>query len=391
MNTTHHTRTALAALGLATLTALSIAAATPAAANDVIATDTTVAEAAPAVAVVPTAVASRPRTITVTHHGGRSVTLFAKGERIRRVLAPGAKPATFAGLTAGRTYTVAIGGEPIGAVVALDAPTAASGLQVRTTGTPGAVLLTWRHAPTAATGGRAISYDVTATSAGAPTVRATVRGARTATLTGLQTDARYSFRVVPRNSAGTGKATAATMSRTLGELTGSTVATAPAPAPSSPAPSVPVASVPAPAPAPAPAPRPSTRTVWVCPDGYTETDGMCRMTKAYTYHEEVETSPYTYHSEQQLNTIMVPATHNGTIWTWSCPSGYSDGGGQWGVGVCKGAVTAQVKDAPPAGWYDTGSAYGHAIDVQDPMPEGYLDDGTQWVRTAAKIAREVPA
>lgn len=115
------------------------------------------------------------------------------------------------------------------------------------------------------------------------------------------------------------------------------------------------------------------------------------MTKAYTYHEEVEISPYTYHSEQQLNTITVPATHNGTIWTWSCPSGYTDGGGQWGVGVCKGTVTVQVKDAPPTGWYDTGSAYGHAIDVKDPMPEGYLDDGTQWVRTAAKVAREVPA
>ena len=88
MNTTHHTRTALAALGLSALTALSIIAATPATAdevpaNDVIASDTSVAEAAPAIAVVPTAVASRPRTITVTNHGGRSVTLFAKGERIR--------------------------------------------------------------------------------------------------------------------------------------------------------------------------------------------------------------------------------------------------------------------------------------------------------------------
>jgi hypothetical protein len=112
---------------------------------------------------------------------------------------------------------------------------------------------------------------------------------------------------------------------------------------------------------------------------------------AYTYHEEVETSPYTYHSEQQVDTITVPATHNGTIWTWSCPSGYSDGGGQWGVGVCKGAVLVKVKDAPPQGWYDTGSAYGHDIDVQDPMPTGYLDDGTQWVTTTAKVAKVVPA
>ena len=103
MNTTHHTRTALAALALAAVTTLSMAAAGPAAADvpatavladDVIAADTTVAEAAPAVAVVPTAVASRPGAITVTNHGGRSVALFAKGERIRRILAPGSRPAT---------------------------------------------------------------------------------------------------------------------------------------------------------------------------------------------------------------------------------------------------------------------------------------------------------
>ena len=129
----------------------------------------------------------------------------------------------------------------------------------------------------------------------------------------------------------------------------------------------------------------------MCPDGYEDVEGQCTSTKEYTFHVETETSPYTYHSEQQLNTISVPATFNGTVWTWSCPSGYVDGGGQWGVGICKGTVTASVKDAPPTGWYDSGSAYVRDVDVLDDAPDGYLDDGTQWVRTAARIATEVPA
>ena len=29
--------------------------------------------------------------------------------------------------------------------------------------------------------------------------------------------------------------------------------------------------------------------------------------------------------------------------------------------------------------------------MKDPLPAGYLDDGTQWIRTAAKIAHEVLA
>jgi hypothetical protein len=59
--------------------------------------------------------------------------------------------------------------------------------------------------------------------------------------------------------------------------------------------------------------------------------------------------------------------------------------------VCKGTVTVSVKDSPPVGWFDTGSAYGRTIDVRDPLPAGYLDDGTQWVSTAAKVAKVVPA
>ncbi len=389
MNTNSHIRIAgrMAAALTGAVIALGVVAA-PAVADEVIAVDSssTVAPAA-----VPRAIASKPRSITVTNHGGHSVVLFAKGEPIRRDLAPGSAPAVFSGLTAGRTYTIAIGGQPMGAVVALDRPTAASGLTVRTTSTPGTVSLTWRHTATTATGGTDLIYDVTATSPTAPTVRTTVTGVRTATLTGLDTDAVYTFTVAPRNNAGTGKATRAQMTRSLG---GATAGQRSDSAPIAEAASVPAA-VPtpaaAPAPAPAPAPRPATKTIYVCPDGYATAGDLCQQSTAYTFHTETLTSPYTYHQEQQANTINVPATHNGTVWTWTCPSGYDSGGGQWGVGVCKGTVTATVKDAPPAGYTDNGSSYAKEIQVKDTLPVGWTDNGTQWIRTAAKVAMEVAA
>ena len=245
MITTYLTRIAALGATAALAAALGIGTAAPALADDVIAIDTTTA-APVAAAAVPTALASRPRTIVVTHHGGRSVTLFAKGERIRRVLAPGSRPATFTGLTAGRIYTVAIGGQPIGSVVALDRPTAASGLTVRTTGTPGTVALSWRHRATTATGGRAVRFDVRATSTGAPTVTATVTGTPKAVLTGLDVDAIYTFRVTPRNNAGAGRATTATMGRSLAQAGGRPASTPVAQTPVAQTPTtVPVTQVPA--------------------------------------------------------------------------------------------------------------------------------------------------
>jgi hypothetical protein len=370
-----------------------LVAAPPAFAGEVIASDATVAEASVAVAAtVPTAVASKPRTIVVTSHGGRSVVLFAKGERIRRVLAPGSRPAVFTGLTPGRVYTVAVGGQPVGAVAALDRPASASGLVVRTTDTPGTVSLAWRHLATAATGGRSVTYDVLAQSSGSR-VDETVVGARTAMLTGLDPQAVYTFSVTPRNDAGAGKATRAAMTRSLASLSGSGASTG-----------LPVATTGASSASTynggstnsaesgssAPA-RPVYTTIYVCPDGYTEANGGCITSLPYTFHKETRTVAYTYHEEQVVDTKAVSATFDGTAWTWTCPTGYNAGGGQWGIGVCKGLVTATVKDAPPIGWYDTGTAFAQDYDVKDPMPAGFLDDGNQWIKTAAKIAKEVPA
>jgi hypothetical protein len=391
MNTMHLSR--ITALGASAMlaAAAAIGAAGPVLANDVIAVD---AAAVPAAATgVPTAVASRPGTIVVTRHGGRSVTLFAKGERIRRVLAPGRRPATFTGLTAGRVYTVAIGGQPIGAVVALNAPTAASGLTVRTTDTPGTVTLTWRHRPSAATGGRAIRYDVRATSRTAPPVTATVTGALSTRLTGLATDAVYTFRVTPRNTAGAGRSTTAVMTRTLAQASSRPAASpvAEAPAPTQPPVAVtPVAVTPAPAPAPAPGPAPAptpapaTKTIWVCPEGFTEVGNLCQKTAAYTY----DTTPYTYHVDfiQTGTHVEYSTSPNGGTY-------YPAGQPQWNFGaagyykVVTDGYEVIVKDPKPAGYTDTGTEYTKL----DPAPAGYLDDGTQWVLTVAKISKVVPA
>lgn len=377
------TRLAAGIAGL-TLTALTAVCAPPAMADEVIAQDPA-ASVSTIASNVPTARASRPRQITVTNHGGRSVTLFAKGERIRRVLAPGARPAVFSGLTAGRVYTVAVGSEPIGTVVALDAPAAAAGLVVRSTRTPGTVTLTWRHPATAATGGRTIAYDITARSGTAPAVTTSVIGTRTTTLSGLSTDAAYTFSVVPRNSVGRGRATTAAMTRPLGG-TPATVA----PVVETPAPVVEAPRTPAPAPVtPAPAPGPTTRTIQRCPSGFTElASGLCQKATPYT----VTTKAYTYtwgvvgsHSVPDDYAANVGPLAQGPVCPW--------GGYYVDPGICRGATSHSVddygwiKDAAPTGYTDDGTQW----TKRDPIPAGYTDDGTQWVLVVPKETVVVPA
>jgi len=386
--TTHRARTAAGILGALAAGALVLGIAAPASAGEVIAAETVAvapAETTPSGAValdVPTAVASRPRTITVTNHKGKSVVLFAKGEQIRRNLAPGSKPATFSGLTAGRIYTVSVGGQPIGTVVALDAPSAASGLRVSTTDRPGTVALEWSHRASRTTGGADIEYVVAASSPTAADVTTVVKAAHKAELSGLDPQALYSFTVTPRNNAGSGKATKASMTRTLAQLAGTPAKTTETPA----APEVKRAEpTPVPAPAPAPAPGPSTRTIWVCPDGYSEAAGQCQTTQAYTFHSETETRAYTYTWTQTGTRRNTTNEHCDYL---------PDGRGGLNI-YCTGAydepVYSNVKDATPSGYTDNGSAWVRTVQVKDTAPTGYADDGTQWVKTAAKVERVVPA
>ena len=155
-----------------------------------------------------------------------------------------------------------------------------------------------------------------------------------------------------------------------------TQAPAPAPAP---------ASVPAPAPGPV---APTTRTIYVCPDAYTETgSGVCEKTSAYTY----TSIGYTYHSEPNYVQVQVGTTERshpfdgnacgwGTLYGNTCYE-YT------AVYETRQQGTNQVKDTTPAGYTDTGSTWSK----KDAMPAGYTDNGSAWVQTTAKVAKIVPA
>lgn len=386
MNITRTTRLALIAVTLGALATGLVAA--PAHADEVIAADQTAVTSVPVPGRISapaiTAAASLPGGIVVGNHAGQPVSLYAKGELTRTQAHPGRAAATFTGLTPGRVYTVVVGGTRVGSLTAVTRPTDATGLTVRTTDTPGTVTLTWQHRPTTATGGKAISYLVTATSPTAPTIRTTVTGGLTATISDLDRSAVYTFTVVPQNSAGSGKGTRAAMARPLGTVAPDAAApTQTAPVAPTTAPAVTPTPAPAPAPGPSPAPQPSTRTIYVCPAGYPETAaGICQKALPYTY----SSLAYTFHQEA---TGPAPLLDSYESTTGVCPGGYNLEDYGW-VKYCRryGAVpTRTVKDATPTGYTDDGSRWV----TKDPTPAGYSDNGTEWVTVVAKEAVVVPA
>lgn len=420
-------RTTLAA-AIATCTlALAAAVAVPATAapvdGSVIAEDT-----APAPVVAPDATvvgvdANLVGGLSVRGHQGKPVAISAKGEKTRTGMAKAANPVVFKGLTPGKAYTVSIDGQRIGVATPVAKPGAAYGLKVATTGTPGSVRLSWSQQAQRAAG--KVTYQVTATPAGlmgrtgktvAPVSLTTA--STQAELTGLATDALYTFTITPTNTAAAGKESSASMTRTLGELTGTDVAVDPTPQP-------------APAPAPAPsnsgggasAPSgPSMKTIYVCPDGFSASGDVCTDTKAYTYRTQTLTQAYTWHAEtiSQAYTfhtgvvgshvVTHPPTHCDylpnpnsptglDIYCYggydevvqdygqikdATPAGYTDNGTAW-------VKTVQVKDATPAGYTDNGTAWVKDVQVKDTAPTGYTDNGTSWVKTVSKVAQVVPA
>ena len=403
MSTTYRVATALLtviaassiAVGLATSPALAATAS-----GEVIATDSTsVIAVSDPVSAAPRAgarvSATAPREVSVVGHSGKPVTLSAKGEPVRRVPRPGTSPATFTGLTAGTTYTARIAGKKVGTVTAVDRPSAASALSVRTTDRPDSVDMTWQHRSTRATGGSNIDYTITATSPTAPTVTTKVHANHTATVAGLDPAAIYTFTVTPANGAGSGKPTKAAMTRSLASIKGlGTVAIEPT-APDT-TPTTPKATAPAPAPAPAPGTSnpssgpsagPRTTTIYVCPDGYAANGDLCQQTRAYTFHTVTETSPYTYHQEFVITGGSW--VDRGTDWSGTtCPNGGTMHSGHCMEWVNTGYYTS-VKDNPPTGFTDDGSQYVRVTQVKDDLPAGFSDDGTQWVKTVAKESRTV--
>lgn len=316
--------------------------------------------------------------LTVTGHGGKVVTATAKGQPTRSITTGTGAPAVLRRLTPGVRYTIRVGGQIVGTGTPLGQVGPAAGLSVQTTDTRGVVSLTWTHAPLRAEGPR-VRYDVLATPLladgtddTAAILTATVT-TTTARLDQLDPSRRYRFTITPRNTAGTGRSSTATMTRTLNDTTPTPAASVPVSTPTA-APAAPTAQSPAPS-------GPTTKTIWVCPTGYTETTtGACQTTLAYTY----TTTPYTYHQE-----ATGPAPILDTYGTaGTCPAAYNrEDYGVMGTYCRKyGAVpTRTVKDNTPTGYTDTGTAW----TLKDPAPAGYTDTGTQWATTTAKVAKTV--
>ncbi|CAB4674256.1 MAG: hypothetical protein F2675_02920 [Actinobacteria bacterium] len=370
--------------------------------------------AAAETAAKPSILASSPRGLTVTGVHGSSVTIVTRsgpGSTTPITKSPDKSGrVTFSNLIAGANYVVVHDGKIIGSGTPVNAVGSATDLVVRTTSKNNTVKLDWSHKATKTNGGAGVTYVITAKPAGGSgkTVTAEMTGtttrsssaAKSSMLSGLDPDALYVFTITPKNSAGTGKSSVARMERSLADITGikSTGATEPvvvvievepAEKPVAVKPTEAKPATPAPAPAPAPGPAsPSTRTIYVCPDAYTETgSGVCEKTSAYTY----TSIGYTYHSEPNYVQVQIGTTERshpfdgnacgwGTLYGNTCYE-YT------AVYETRQQGTNQVKDATPAGYTDTGSTWSK----KDAMPAGYTDNGSAWVQTAAKVAKVVPA
>jgi len=285
---------------------------------------------------------------------------------------------------------------------------------------PGTAVLTWA-APRART-----KFTVMATPVKRPTAARMLKATSgpVVSFDGLDENARYTFTVTPQVGQFTGPTSLLLMTATLKQLRGLTVAeqlkaiptasssaatiasaaatgtdisstqtatsTANIQTTQASAPQPAAAPQPAPQPAAAPAP-PRTRTVYVCPDGFTEVNSICTTTLPYTY----STLSYTFHQEPYTVTVQDPgityaadrAQSTGTL----CPWGGSPNAGGDLCSIAGGTHQETryntVKDTTPVGFTDTGTEW----KKKDAAPTGHTDNGTQWVKTTAKVATEVPA
>ena len=351
-----------------------------------------------------TAVPTAPRAVTVTTSPNTRVTLKAPRTKTRSAKTNDKGIATFTKLKAGKKYTVTADGETATVVPVLKVGRARD-LTIMTTSEPGTITATWAHATSKAHGGLTIGYTLTAMPVEVPVGEAdgvAVGGpdvpsisvetdSTEAVLRGLDPRVLYSFTVTPHNPLGVGKASVARMDRSLAEVSEIAVPAADdgdsdsaQEAPSTEPPTAPVATSP-PASTQAVTRAPLTRTIWVCPDAFSDVDGVCTQNRAYTFHTETETTAYTYHDEfVETNRIWHDHAfnpHNGCAYTV-----HGDRCMGWEIQ----GYTTKVKDDAPSGWTDNGTAYARDVDVKDATPDGWSDNGTEWIQTAAKVARTVP-
>lgn len=354
---------------------------------------------------------TQPGALTIAGHTGLPVTVWTKGASAQTKRPAGSAPVTFANLIPGRAYDVYVGEDKAVRVTTSKATTvvAAPAQQVTLTAGPiaGSMHVTWQLPLPKGTKVANVRYRIAATSPTAAPVELTVKGTNQAILTGLDPKAVYAVTVTATEGTAKLGSVKVQMTTTVADLPAPTdetadasaardatnaetvkiVTVAPQQAASDPAPAPAPAPGPAPAPAPGPAPKPATRTIYVCPDGFSEAGDLCQQTKAYTFHDVTTTSPYTYHQ-----VFVKTGQHFVGVarqWDGACVGGtdYGDSCGYWE----DEGYNTNVKDAPPAGYSDNGSAYSKTEQVKDDLPAGYSDNGSAWVKTAAKIAKEVPA
>jgi hypothetical protein len=353
---------------------------------------------------------TKPGQITATTQPGARVTLIARGVKQSKK-ANSAGTAVFTKLTAGTTYTLTSRGQST-KVAALNTVAPTTDLTVRTTTLADSVSLSWKHLDTKATGGNNLTYRVFAKPTTGNINQGEISTETTSTATiisGLNPDLLYTFTVTPMNAMGPGQSTTAAMSMTLRSL----MAGKDQPVALQPVPEAPRTST-SPTQQPTPTPTPTTKTIYVCPSGFTEVGSSCTKTlpytftyTPYTYRTEVTNRAYTYHTVTTGPMPILDSFETANV----CPGGYNleDYGvnGKW-CRLYGPAPTAQVKDAAPAGFTDNGSNYTKSEQIKNnpptgytdngtqwvttnPTPAGYTDNGTQYVATAAKEAKVVPA
>ena len=347
---------------------------------------------------------TKPNSITVIGHGGQPITVWTKGTQPITKKPTNSGPVTFTGLKAGQAYAVYVGATQASVVRTLTAAGVASAVTVQAGPIDSSIDVSWDIVLPSGTKASSVSYLIEATSPTASPVTMKVTGTDHALITGLNPDAKYTFTVTPMLGATKGTPASATMIVTVAEAFALAKDEAAGNADPAAKPAVPIAPVtpvaptapsapeaPASPATPSPGPAaPSTKTIYVCPDGFSEAGSdLCERTLAYSY----TTSAYTYHAEANYVTVQT-GTRTETV-PGSSATGCTNGGTLYGdtcyatypVYETQQQGTKQVKDAGPAGYTDNGSAW----QQRNAMPAGYADNGSAWVQTAAKVAKVVPA
>ena len=380
---------AISAISLSLVTGIALAIAPAISAAQILVAESQMPTAVPTPVPAFTATPSATGALNIKADPQSRVFIKTKGQDTKSVTTNKAGVVQLKNLTPGVSYllTTKIGNTTQRITAVPEGPVvAANSLRVLTTEIPGQLELTWRHTSTPAQG--AVSFTVTVQPVNSPTEAIEVKTANTEmVLIDLDLDSRFEFSVTATNTISSATPTMALMTKSLNDLNGEAVITTPV--------KQEVATeVPA-GPASVTPSGPSTRTIYVCPDSFTEVGALCEKTLPYTFTN----ANYTFHSEARTENCSGPDCP-GSVYmdmgyiespTWGqvhCPNGGTNYGQTcmaWSTSSRQ--VTEQVKDTAPSGFTDTGTNW----TKKDTTPAGYTDNGTNWVSTTAKVAREVPA